>query len=227
VNKKTTDDKKATEGKKAGGAKKKSEGKKTADKQPAEMRPAVKARLEQIYLKEIVPTLANTLNRKNRHSLPRLEKIVVNMGVGTAVQDKKNLEDAAAALALITGQKAVVTKARKSIAGFRLREGMPIGCKVTLRGKRMYEFMDRLLSLALPRVRDFRGVSPKAFDGKGNYSLGLTEYVVFPELNPDKFTRSQGMNIVFVTTTESDDEGRELLKMFGMPFRDDRRIGVA
>jgi len=222
VNKKATEDKKTAEPKKKSAAKKPTEKKKAG-----EFKPAAKARLEQLYLKEIQPVLAQKLNRDNRHSLPRLEKIVVNMGVGTAIQDKKNLEDAASALALIAGQKAIATIARKSIAGFRLREGMPIGCKVTLRGKRMYEFMDRLLSLALPRVRDFRGVSPKAFDGKGNYSLGLTEYVVFPELNPDKFTRSQGMNIVFVTSTESDDEGRELLRMFGMPFRDDRRIGVA
>ena len=179
-----------------------------------------KARLETVYNETLLPQLAEKFGRKNIHSLPRLKKIVINMGVGSAIQDKKDLEDAHSAMTLIAGQKAVITKARKSIAGFRLREGMPIGCKVTLRGKRMYEFMDRLLSLALPRVRDFRGVSPKAFDGRGNYSLGLTEYVVFPELNPDKFTRSQGMNIVFVTSTEDDEEGRELLRMFGMPFRD-------
>lgn len=142
------------------------------------------------------------------------------MGVGSAIQEKKDIEDASSAMALIAGQKPVITKARKSIAGFRLREGSPIGCKVTLRGDRMYEFVDRLFSLALPRVRDFRGVSPTAFDGRGNYSLGLNEYVVFPELNPDKYTRQQGMNIVFVTSTDTDEEGRELLKMFGMPFRD-------
>jgi large subunit ribosomal protein L5 len=187
----------------------------------------MKARMEQLYLDRIRPALAEKLGRANIHSLPRLSKIVINMGVGTAVQDKKNLEDATSALALIAGQKPVVTKARKSIAGFRLREGMPIGCKVTLRGSRMYEFMDRLLSLALPRVRDFRGVSDSAFDGRGNYSLGLTEYLVFPELNPDKFTRSQGMNIVFVTTTDSDDEGRELLRMFGMPFKADKKSDAA
>ena len=126
-------------------------------------------------------------------------------------------------MSLIAGQKPVITKARKSIANFRLREGQAIGCKVTLRGERMYEFMDRLLSLALPRVRDFRGISSKAFDGRGNYSLGLTEYGVFPELNPDKFTRRQGMNIVFVTSTEDDNEGRELLRMFGMPFKDENK----
>ena len=164
--------------------------------------------------------MAEQFGRKNIHSLPRLEKVVINMGVGSAIQDKKDLEDARSAMTLIAGQKPVITKARKSIAGFRLREGMPIGCKVTLRGARMYEFVDRLISLALPRVRDFRGVNEKAFDGKGNYSLGLTEYVVFPELNPDKFTRSQGMNIVFVTSADNDDESREMLRMFGMPFKD-------
>lgn len=180
----------------------------------------MKARLEQLYLDKILPDLAEKFGRKNIHSLPRLKKVVINMGVGSAIQDKKDLEDANSALTLIAGQKPVITKARKSIAGFRLREGQPIGCKVTLRGARMYEFVDRLLTLALPRVRDFRGVNEKAFDGRGNYSLGLTEYVVFPELNPDKFTRSQGMNIVFVTSTPDDEEGRELLRMFGMPFKD-------
>jgi large subunit ribosomal protein L5 len=149
-----------------------------------------------------------------------MEKIVINMGVGSATQDKKELADANAAMTLIAGQKPVITKARKSIANFRLREGQAIGCKVTLRGDRMFEFMDRLISLALPRVRDFRGISEKAFDGRGNYSLGLNEYGVFPELNPDKFTRQQGMNIVFVTSTQSDEEGRELLRMFGLPFKD-------
>ena len=180
----------------------------------------MKARLHQLYLDKIRPEMAQKFGRNNVHSWPKLQKVVINMGVGTAIQDKKDLEDAKSAMTLIAGQQPVVTKARKSIAGFRLREGMPIGCKVTLRGARMYEFVDRLLSLALPRVRDFRGVNEKAFDGRGNYSLGLTEYVVFPELNPDKFTRSQGMNIVFVTSTESDEEGRELLRMFGMPFKD-------
>ena len=136
------------------------------------------------------------------------------------------MEDANEALTLIAGQKPNITKARKSIANFRLREGVPIGCKVTLRGARMYEFMDRLLSLVLPRVRDFRGVSRKAFDGRGNYSLGLTEYVVFPELNPDKFTRSQGLNIVFVTSANTDEEGRELLVLFGMPFREDKKANA-
>ena len=177
------------------------------------------ARLRTLYNDTLVGELQTKFDRKNVLSLPRLQKIVINMGVGTAVNDKKELIDANEAMTLIAGQKPVLTKARKSIANFRLREGQNIGCKVTLRGDRMYEFMDRLLTFALPRVRDFRGISEKAFDGRGNYSLGLNEYLVFPELNPDKFTRRQGMNIVFVTSTDSDDEGRELLRMFGMPFK--------
>ena len=181
------------------------------------------ARLKEKFNKEILPQLGDKLGRKNVNSLPKLDKIVLNMGVGSATQDKKDLADASEALGLIAGQKPVITKARKSIAGFRLREGQAIGCKVTLRGDRMYEFMDRLFTLVLPRVRDFRGVSSKAFDGKGNYSLGLNEYLVFPELNPDKFVRSQGMNIVFVTTAENNDEGRELLRQFGMPFKEDSK----
>ncbi len=176
-------------------------------------------RLLDRYKNEILPALAQNLGRTNRLSLPRLEKIVVNMGVGDAVNEKKYLDEAVDALGLISGQKPVVTMARKSIAGFRLREGMAIGCKVTLRGRRMYEFLDRLISLALPRVRDFRGLSPKAFDGRGNYSLGLTEQLVFPELNPDKYSRSQGMNITIVSSVDDDDEARELLRQFGMPFR--------
>lgn len=176
-------------------------------------------RLKQKYRDEIRPLLPEKVGRKNILALPKMEKIVINMGVGEAVQDKKHLADAVESLGLIAGQRPVITKARKSIANFRLREGQAIGCKVTLRGDRMFEFMDRLFSFVLPRVRDFRGVSEKAFDGRGNYSLGLTEYGVFPELNPDKFTRSQGMNIVFVTSAETDDEGRELLRQFGMPFR--------
>jgi len=176
-------------------------------------------RLLDRYTSEILPSLAKQLGRTNRLSLPRLEKIVVNMGVGAAVSEKKYLEEALDALRLITGQQPVVTIARKSVAGFRLREGMSIGCKVTLRGQRMYEFLDRLISLALPRVRDFRGLNPNGFDGHGNYSLGLSEQLVFPELNPDKYTRPQGMNITMVTTTESNDEARELLRGFGMPFQ--------
>lgn len=181
------------------------------------------ARLREKFTSEIRPALGEKFGRKNVNSLPRLDKIVLNMGVGSATQDKKDLADASEAMGLIAGQKPVITKARKSIAGFKLREGQAIGCKVTLRGDRMYEFMDRLFTLVLPRVRDFRGVSSKAFDGNGNYSLGLNEYLVFPELNPDKFVRSQGMNIAFVTTAENNDEGRELLRAFGMPFKEDSK----
>ena len=184
-------------------------------------------RLASLYSEKLIPELKTKFGRDNILSLPRLQKIVINMGVGSAVQEKKHLEDAVDALTLIAGQKPIVTLARKSIAGFRLREGVGIGCKVTLRGDRMFEFMDRLLNLVLPRVRDFRGVSSKAFDGRGNYSLGLAEYQVFPELNPDKFTRSQGMNIVFVTSTDDDEEGRELLRMFGMPFKDSKKSDAA
>jgi large subunit ribosomal protein L5 len=176
-------------------------------------------RLQARYETAILPALAKRLNRTNRLSLPRLEKIVVNMGVGAAIAEKKYLEEAVDALTLIAGQKPVVTRSRKSIAGFKLREGMSIGCMVTLRGRRMYEFLDRLISLGLPRVRDFRGLSPTAFDGRGNYTLGLSEQLVFPELNPDKYTRPQGMNVSLVTSTDSDDEARELLRGFGMPFR--------
>jgi large subunit ribosomal protein L5 len=176
-------------------------------------------RLREKYEREILPQLSEKLGRTNRLSLPKLVKIVVNMGVGSAISDKKHLEEAVAALAEITGQKPLVTSARKSIANFRLREGMKIGCKVTLRGPRMYEFLDRLISLALPRVRDFRGLNPKGFDGHGNYSLGLSEQLVFPELNPDKYTRPQGMNITLCTSVSSDNEARELLRGLGMPFR--------
>ncbi len=177
-------------------------------------------RLQEKYEEELVPALTEKLGRTNRLALPRLEKIVVNMGVGTATIEKKHLEEATDALAQITGQKAIVTRARKSIAGFRLREGMPVGCKVTLRRARMYEFLDRLISLALPRVRDFRGLGTR-MDGHGNYSLGLSEQLVFPELNPDKFTRPQGMHVTIVTSTDSDDEARELLRGFGVPFKKD------
>ncbi len=176
-------------------------------------------RLQEKYNSEILPALAEELGRKNRLSLPRLQKIVINMGVGSAIQEKKHLEQAVDSLTQISGQKPIITLARKSVAGFRLREGMPIGCKVTLRRQRMFEFIDRLVSIALPRVRDFRGVSPKAFDGRGNYSLGLSEQLVFPELNPDKFLRVQGMDISFVTSAHNDDEGRLLLRKLGIPFR--------
>ncbi len=180
------------------------------------------ARLQERYQKEIAPRLAERFGRKNRLSLPRLQKIVVNMGVGKALQDKNRLPQAAEQLAQITGQKAQITKARKSVSGFRLREGNEIGCRVTLRGQRMYEFLDRLISTALPRIRDFRGVNPKSFDGNGNYSLGLSEQLVFPEIDPDKVTFSPGMDLTFVTSTRSDDEARELLRSFGMPFRDEK-----
>lgn len=176
-------------------------------------------RLKERYEKELVPALAKKLGRTNKHSLPRLQKIVVNMGVGSAVTEKKHIDDAVAALVLITGQKPLVTKSRVAVAGFRLREDMAIGAKVTLRGYRMYEFLDRLISLALPRVRDFRGLNPDAFDGHGNYSLGLAEQLVFPELNPDKFLRPQGMNVTLVFSGGKNDESRELLRGFGLPFR--------
>lgn len=179
----------------------------------------VTPRLQIKYEKEILPALTQKLGRQNRLALPRLSKIVINMGVGAATQDKKHLEAAADAMTQIAGQKPVLTKARQAISAFKLREGMPIGCVVTLRKKRMYEFLDRLVSLALPRVRDFRGVNRKAFDGNGNYSLGLSEQLVFPELNPDKFPRVQGMNITFVVANASDDESRELLGQLGMPFQ--------
>jgi len=182
------------------------------------------ARLLERYKKDVLPSLATKFGRANRLSLPRLEKIVINMGVGAAIGEKKYLEEAVEALTQIAGQKPVITRGRKSIAGFRLREGMAIGCMVTLRHERMYEFLDRLISLALPRVRDFRGLNPNGFDGHGNYSLGLSEQLVFPELNPDKFTRPQGMNITIVTSTTSDDEARELLRRLGMPFRAEQAV---
>ena len=177
-------------------------------------------RLQDKYTNEILPELKSQLGRENRMSLPRLEKIVVNMGVGSAISEKKHIEECVSSMGLITGQRPTVTIARKSIAGFKLREGMPIGCKTTLRGRRMYEFMDRLISVALPRVRDFRGLNPKGFDGNGNYTMGLTEQLVFPELNPDKFLRVQGMNITFVTTTKSNQEAKLLLDLFGLPYKD-------
>jgi len=180
-------------------------------------------RLKERYEKEIRPALIEQTGIKNSMALPRLTKIVVNMGVGAAVQDKKNLELAVDAMADITGQKPVITLSRHSIAGFRLREGMAIGCKVTLRRQRMYEFLDRVISIVLPRVRDFRGISRTAFDGNGNYSLGLSEQLVFPELNPDKYTRPQGMNITICTTAGTDEHALLLLEMMGMPFRAARK----
>ncbi|MFN4259551.1 MAG: 50S ribosomal protein L5 [Gemmataceae bacterium] len=178
------------------------------------------ARLMDRYKTEIVPRLAKKLGRDNILSLPRLRKIVVNMGVGKALQEKNRMEQSAEQLAQITGQKAQITKAKRAVSGFRLRQGNEIGCRVTLRGRRMYEFLDRLISVALPRIRDFRGVNPKSFDGNGNYSMGLSEQMVFPEIDPDKVTFTQGMDITFVISTDNDDESRELLREFGMPFRE-------
>jgi large subunit ribosomal protein L5 len=177
-------------------------------------------RIHDLYNKEVIPALRKSFDFKNVMQVPHIEKVVINIGVGEALDNPKALEAAVSDLIIITGQKPVVTKSRKAIAGFRLREGMPIGCKVTLRRQRMYEFFDRLISISLPRVRDFRGVSRTAFDGHGNYSLGLSEQLVFPELNPDKFLRTQGMNVTLVISgTRGDDESRELLRAFGMPFK--------
>lgn len=177
------------------------------------------ARLTERYNKEIVPQLIKDFDYKNIMQVPKLEKIVVNMGLGEAIQNVKIIDSAVEEMALITGQKPVVTKAKKSIATFKLRQGMPIGCMVTLRKDKMYEFLDRLVNVSLARVRDFKGVSPKGFDGKGNYSLGIKEQLIFPEINYDKVDKIKGMNITIVTTAKSDDEGRALLRLLGMPFR--------
>lgn len=177
------------------------------------------SRLKEKYLNEVSPALMSKFGYKSVMQLPKVEKIVINMGVGDAVQNSKALDTAVEELTIITGQKPVVTKAKKSIAGFRLREGMPIGAKVTLRGERMYEFLDKLIAIALPRVRDFRGVSKKAFDGRGNYTLGVKEQLIFPEIDYDKVSKVRGMDIVIVTTANSDEEARELLTQFGMPFQ--------
>lgn len=176
-------------------------------------------RLQEAYQTSIKKELANKFNYKSSMEIPKLEKIVINMGVGDAVANAKVLDDAVDELTQIAGQKPVVTKAKKSIANFKLREGMPIGCKVTLRGERMYEFLDKLVSIALPRVRDFRGVNGNAFDGRGNYTLGVKEQLIFPEINFDKVKKIRGMDIVIVTTAKSDEEGRTLLQLLGMPFR--------
>jgi large subunit ribosomal protein L5 len=177
------------------------------------------ARLKETYQKEIVPKLRTEFNYKNLMEVPRIEKIVVNMGLGEAIQNVKILDSAAAELSAITGQKAVITKAKKSIASFKLREGMPIGCMVTLRRDRMYEFLDRLMNVALARVRDFKGVSGKAFDGQGNYTLGIKEQLIFPEISYDQIDKIKGMNVTIVTSAKTDEEGKALLKHFGMPFR--------
>jgi large subunit ribosomal protein L5 len=177
------------------------------------------ARLKEYYLKEVVPALIKEFQYKNRMEVPKFEKIVVNMGLGEAIQNVKILESAQAELAMITGQKPVVTKARKSIATFKLRQGMSIGCSVTLRKERMFEFFDRLVNIALPRVRDFRGISSKSFDGRGNFAMGLKEQIIFPEIEYDKIDKIKGMNIVIVTSAKTDDEARKLLKLMGLPFR--------
>jgi large subunit ribosomal protein L5 len=178
------------------------------------------ARLFDKYKKDIVPALAKKFGRKNVLSLPRLTKVVLNMGVGKALQDKNRMEQAAEQLTQIAGQKCQITKSRVAVSGFRLRENQEIGCRVTLRGKRMYEFLDRLINVALPRIRDFRGLNPKSFDGNGNYSMGVSEQLIFPEIDADKVNFTQGMDITIVTSTRSDDESRELLRQFGMPFRE-------
>ena len=180
-------------------------------------------RLLEKYWKEILPSLGEKLGRKNKLSLPKLSKIVLNMGVGKALQDKERMKQAAEHLGMIAGQRPQIMKAKAAVSAFRLRENNEIGCRVTLRGKRMYEFLDRLINVALPRIRDFRGINPKSFDGNGNYSMGLTEQLVFAEIDPDKVTFTQGMDITFVTSTRSDDEARDLLRGFGMPFRDDSK----
>lgn len=178
------------------------------------------ARLKEVYVDKIVPALMEEFHYKSVMEVPKVEKIVINMGLGEAVQNIKVLDAAAAELAAITGQKPVITKAKKSIATFKLREGMPIGCMVTLRKAKMYEFLDRFINVTLPRVRDFKGISGKNFDGNGNYALGLKEQIIFPEIEYDRVDKVRGMNIVFVTTAKTNKEGKALLKQFGMPFRD-------
>ena len=177
------------------------------------------SRLKEIYMNEIVDSMAKKFGYKNKMQVPKLDKIVINMGVGEAKDNSKVLDSAVSDLEIISGQKPVTTKAKNSVANFKLREGMPIGCKVTLRGDKMYDFADRLINLALPRVRDFRGVNPNAFDGRGNYALGIKEQLIFPEIEYDKVDKVRGMDIIFVTTANTDEEARELLTQFGMPFK--------
>ena len=177
------------------------------------------SQLKEFYEKEAVPKLVKTFNYKNIMQVPRLEKVVLNMGLGEAIQNIKLLDTAAAELQIIAGQHPVITRAKKSIAAFKLREGMPIGCMVTLRRQRMYDFFYKLVNVALPRVRDFRGISGKAFDGRGNYSLGIKEHIIFPEIDFDKIDRIKGLNISVVTSAQNDEEGKELLRLLGMPFR--------
>ena len=176
-------------------------------------------RLQERYENEVVKSLMEKFNYSSKMQAPKIEKIVLNIGVGDAVSNSKLLDDAVNELTLITGQKPVVTRAKKSIAGFKLREGAPIGCKVTLRGERMYEFLDKLVNVSLPRVRDFRGVNPNAFDGRGNYALGIKEQLIFPEIEYDKVDKVRGMDVIITTTAKTDEEARELLRMFNMPFK--------
>jgi len=175
--------------------------------------------LKENYINEIVPQLTKTFNFANRFQVPKLEKIVLNMGLGEAVTNPKIVDSAAAELTLIAGQKPIITRAKKPIANFKLRADLPIGCKVTLRREKMYDFFERLVNIALPRVRDFRGLSPKAFDGRGNYSLGITEHIIFPEIDYDKTDSIKGLNVTIVTSAQTDEEGREFLKLLGMPFK--------
>ena len=177
-----------------------------------------KARMQGIYEGKIIKAMTEKFGYKNALEIPRIEKIVLNMGVGEAVQDKKKVETAAAELELIAGQKPVIARAKKSIAGFKLREGMPIGVKVTLRGDRMYEFLDRLVTVAMPRIRDFRGLNPKSFDGRGNFAMGVKEQLIFPEISYDKIEKIRGLDIIVATSANSDDEARELLRLFNFPF---------
>ncbi|HQQ62721.1 MAG TPA: 50S ribosomal protein L5 [Pseudomonadales bacterium] len=177
------------------------------------------ARLQEVYKKEILPRLKEELGVQSVMEVPKITKITINMGVGEALADKKVLENAVRDLEQISGQKAVITKARKSIAAFKVREGWPIGCKVTLRSERMYEFLDRLITVAIPRIRDFRGISPKQFDGRGNFSMGVTEQIIFPEIDYDKIDALRGLDIAITTTAKTDDEGRALLKAFNFPFK--------
>jgi len=178
-------------------------------------------RMRKLYDEQIAKAMTEKFGYKNVMEVPKIEKIVLNMGVGEATQDKKKVEQAASEMELIAGQKPVVTKAKKSIAQFKLREGMPIGAKVTLRRERMYEFLDRFITIALPRVRDFRGLNPKSFDGRGNYAMGLKEQLVFPEINYDRIDKVRGMDVIVTTTAKTDDEARELLRLFGFPFPQD------
>lgn len=186
------------------------------------MADTVKPRMQSLYEDRIRAIMTEKFGYKNAMQVPRIEKIVLNMGVGEATQDKKKVDIAAAEMALISGQKPVITKAKKSVATFKLREGMPIGCKVTLRRERMYEFLDRLVTVAMPRIRDFRGLNPKSFDGRGNYAMGLKEQIIFPEINYDRIEKVRGMDVIVTTTANTDDEARALLHAFGFPF-----IGMA